>query len=64
MEPHKSDSLAQRMAEPLVLAELNTTLKLELRPGVIKLPNGTRVQRPCWEVERVFCSRTNSPEDG
>ena len=41
---HKSDSLAQRTSEPVVLTQLNSDLNLTLQSQVINLPNGTSVQ--------------------
>ncbi len=42
--PHPSDSLAQRAAESLILAELGAQLGVELQPTIIAFDDGVRVQ--------------------
>jgi hypothetical protein len=40
---HRSDSLAQRVAEPLILAGIAKSVGRDLSPKSLKLPNGARV---------------------
>jgi hypothetical protein len=40
---HQSDSAAQRMAEPLILAGAAKQLGVELAPATLKLDSGARV---------------------
>ncbi len=41
---HESDSLEQRVAEPLILAEVELTLGVELVKASLDLPGGSRVE--------------------
>ena len=53
---HKSDSLAQRTAETVALAELNRALNLNLKTAVVNLPNKTLVQIDGFDEDaKVAC---------
>lgn len=54
--PHKSDSLAQRVAETSVVADLNAKLSLNLASAKVLLPSGKTVQLDGYNAEeRIAC---------